>query len=103
MRQSSRQRKRKIQSRNRGVLAITVVVLALLVVLGIHTYNLRQEDEVYAARVEVLESQVEAESERATELEEKSIYVQTRDYIEQIARERLGLVDPDETIVRPGN
>lgn len=101
MRQSTRQKKKKNRSRNRGVLAVTAVVLALLIALSIHTSSLKREDEAYAARVEALQAQVAAESQRAAELEEKSIYVQTRDYIEQIARERLGLVIPDETIIRP--
>lgn len=100
MRQSTRQKKKKKRSRSRGALAISAVVLALLVALSIHTATLKREDEAYAAREELLQSQLEAESERSEELEEKSIYVQTRDYIEQIARERLGLVAPDETIIR---
>lgn len=100
MRQSTRQKKKKKRSRSRGVLAITAVVLALLVALSIHTRALKREDEAYAAREEVLQSQLEAESKRSAELEEKSIYVQTRDYIEQIARDRLGLIAPDESVIR---
>lgn len=101
MRQSTRQRKKRTRSRNRGALTIMAVVLALLIALSLHTRTLQREDDAYAAKVEALQSEVDAESERAAELEEKSIYVQTRDYIEQIARERLGLVTPDETIIRP--
>ena len=97
MRQSTRQKKKKKRSRSRGVLAITAVVLALLVALSIHTHTLKREDEAYAAREEVLKSQLEEESKRS---EEKSIYVQTRDYIEQIARDRLGLIAPDESVIR---
>lgn len=100
MRQSTRQKKKKKRSRSRGVLAITAVVLALLVALSIHTHTLKLEDEAYAAREEVLKSQLEEESKRSEELEEKSIYVQTRDYIEQIARDRLGLIASDESVIR---
>ena len=46
---------------------------------------------------------MDTEKQRQEELEEKSVYVQTKDYIEQIAREKLGLINPDETIIRPEN
>ena len=38
---------------------------------------------------------------RAEELEAERLYVQTKDYIEKVARERLGLVNPDEIILKP--
>lgn len=101
MRRSSRQYRRTAQSRNRGMMAILAVVTALLLVLGSHARTLQRQAGELAARQVSLTEQVAAESERAVELEEKSVYVQTRDYVEQMARERLGLVVPDETIIRP--
>ena len=101
MRQTSRDKKRKKKSRNREVMIISLVVIALVAALAIHTKTLRKTDDVLAAKEAVLQNQLEEESERAEELEEKSIFVQTREFIEQIARERLGLVSPDDTVIRP--
>ena len=80
---------------------ISLVVIALVVALAIHTKTLQKTDDMLAAREAVLQEQMEEESERSEELEEKSIFVQTREFIEQIARERLGLVSPDDTVIRP--
>ena len=82
-------------------MAIGLVVIALLVALTIHTNTLKKTDAELAAKEAALEQQWEAESLRAEELEEKSIFVQTREFIEQIAREKLGLVDPEDTVIRP--
>ena len=79
------------------------VVAALLTVLTVYTRSLQKADAVYAARVDALQNEVDTEKQRQEELEEKSVYVQTKDYIEQIAREKLGLINPDETIIRPEN
>ena len=36
-------------------------------------------------------------------LEEKRVYVQTKQYIEKVAKEKLGLVNPDEIILKAAN
>lgn len=38
---------------------------------------------------------------RARELEEYRVYVQTKQYIEEIAKQKLGLVNPDEILLKP--
>jgi len=76
-------------------------VLALAGVLTIHANQLKTEDIVYEKKEAALRAESEAESQRAESLEDRSIYVQTKQYIEQIARERLGLVNPGEAIIKP--
>ena len=44
---------------------------------------------------------MEAEEERARELEEYKIYVKTKQYAEEVAKEKLGLVNPDEILLKP--
>ena len=41
------------------------------------------------------------EEQRAQELEEYRIYVQTKEYIEKVAKEKLGLVNKDEILLKP--
>ena len=67
------------------MLPIFFVVAALLTVLTVYTRSLQKADAVYAARVDALQNEVDTEKQRQEELEEKSVYVQTKDYIEQIA------------------
>ena len=41
------------------------------------------------------------EEERKEELEERKIYVQTKQYIEEVAKEKLGLVKQEEILLKP--
>lgn len=55
----------------------------------------------YQAKEESLTRQVENEQKRAAELEERRVYVQTKQYIEEVAKQKLGLVKPDEVLLKP--
>ena len=55
----------------------------------------------YQAKEEALAKQVEQEKARANELEEYRVYVQTKQYIEEVAKQKLGLVKPDEILLKP--
>ena len=52
-------------------------------------------------REENLTAQRDKELERSKELEEYRIYVQTKQYIEEVAKQKLGLVNPDEILLKP--
>ncbi|MCI8566417.1 MAG: septum formation initiator [Lachnospiraceae bacterium] len=94
--------KRKKKKQNRlAMFAITLVVAALLGVLGLQTVRLKQRRDEYATKLEAIEKQMSEQEARAEELEAERLYVQTKDYIEKVARERLGLVSPDEIILKP--
>ena len=41
------------------------------------------------------------EESRALELEEYRVYVQTKQYIEEVAKQKLGLVKPGEILLKP--
>lgn len=56
----------------------------------------------YQERDKVLQEQIDAETERAEEIEDRRAYVQTKKYIEEVAREKLGLVYENEIILDPG-
>lgn len=47
-----------------------------------------------------METRLESEKERQEELKEEAAYRQTRQYLEELARNVLGLVKPDEIIIR---
>ena len=46
-------------------------------------------------------AQLDQEKERAEDLEEYKVYVKTKQYAEEVAKERLGLVNPDEILLKP--
>ena len=95
-------RKRRERLGNRmALVAITFVVISLAVVVNIRGATLREKDLTYQNREENLARQVEEEKKRAEKLEEERIYVQTKEYIEKVAKEKLGLVNPDEILLKP--
>lgn len=92
--QGNKKRKKK---RN-GLKTITILVL---IVCGIVAYSRTQLDREAAKlskQVEALNRQIEEENERTVQIQEKKAYVQTKKYIEETAREKLGLVYPNEII-----
>ena len=63
--------------------------------------ELRQKQETYAARERVLQEQIDAEKARTEEIEEYRKYTQTKKYVEEVAKDKLGLVNEGEIIYKP--
>jgi cell division protein DivIC len=92
--------KRRRRARKTG-LGLTVIMV--LVICGIVTYKRQELDSVNAkatARIEKLQEAIDEEKDEAADIEEKKAYVQTKKYIEEMAREKLGLVYKDEIIFK---
>lgn len=83
------------------LVGITLVVLSMAVVVQMRGGSLRAKDLEYQVKEENLARQIEEEKTRAKQLEEQRIYVQTKQYIEKTAKEKLGLVKPDEILLKP--
>lgn len=97
-------RKRKDKWGNRmALIGITFVVFSLAVIVTIKGVTLKEKGLEYQLRRENLEAQLDKEQERADKLEEYRVYVQTKQYIEEVAKQKLGLVNPDEILLKPSN
>lgn len=94
--QNTRKRKRK-----NGLKIIAVAVLVLFGVITCSGIELQREKRALEKKKAELEAQLQTEQERSGELEDQRAYMQTVRYIEEIARKVLGLVYPEETILRP--
>jgi cell division protein DivIC len=64
------------------------------------TYRINQENKQAQEKYESLQTQATSESQKGDELEQKLEYVRSDEYIESIARERLGLVKKDEILIK---
>lgn len=80
---------------------ISVVVVAISVVTWIRGMSLQAQIEEYEIKEQQIQAQIEQEEERAVEIEEMKKYMQTKKYIEDVAKEKLKLVYPDEVILKP--
>ena len=95
---------RKRAYRNEGamaVLSVSAVIVCMAVIVNLKVSALEEKDKTYSSRLGVLEQELQSEQDRAQELEKNRLYVQTKQYIEEVAKEKLGLVNPDEIILKP--
>lgn len=95
----ARSRRRKKNNRA-GKICVSCIVLMLLVVMTIQIVNLYQKNETYAAQEKTLNEQLEEETERQSQLSDYEDYTKSQDYIEDTAKNKLGLVNNNEIIFK---
>lgn len=91
--------KRKRQNRF-GMFLVSVVVIMMLIVVAFNSIELMAKKETYQQKEAALEEQIAAEKEREKEIEEYEKYTQTKKYIEEVARDKLGLVYEGEILFK---
>lgn len=81
----------------RTIIAVIIILVLLIIIKGIISsiINLRENSHI----VSTLNSSLNEEKKKDQFLKEELYFVQTPEYIEQQAREKLGLVKPGEHIV----
>jgi len=77
-----------------------MVVVILMLVVAVNNRNLKTKLASYQEKEKMLTEQIEEEKKRTEEIEEFKKYTKTKKYIEEIAREKLGLVYEDEIIIQ---
>ena len=92
---------RKKRQNRLGMFLVLMVVLMLLVVVSVKSVELRQKLEAYQTEEKALQEQIDAENARTQEIEEYRKYTQTKKYVEEVAKEKLGLVNEGEIIYKP--
>lgn len=100
-RDNGRKKKKETLNNRMALVGVTLVVLSLAVIVQTRGVDLKRKDLDYQLREEKLIEQVEQEEIRSEKLEEYRVYVQTKQYIEKVAKEKLGLVNKDEILLKP--
>ncbi len=85
----------------RGMVLIIVVVAILFTALAVKCSSLSEKNDSYVRQIGTLEQKITDEKERSKSIETFRNYTHTNAYVEKIAREKLGLVYPDEVIFQP--
>ena len=97
----ARAKYKRTSTQNRfGMMLAAVAVMLLLVVVSVKSVGLMQKQKSYDERIATLQAQIESEEQRTTDIEEFETYTTTRKYIEEVAKEKLGLVYPGEIIFK---
>ena len=92
--------KKKISYNRMGMLAIAMVVCILLAGLVYESRTLQNRIAIYDARAEELEESIQAEKDRTEEIDELKEYMQTDEFAEEVARDKLGLVKDNEIVFK---
>lgn len=98
-------RHRKVAYRKRyqnrfSMFLVSLVVVLILVLVQMGSMDLQEKIDAKTAEAAALELQIEAENQRTKEIERFGKEVQTKGYIENVAREKLGLVYEDEILFK---
>ena len=98
---------RRVQFRSKrqnhfGMIMVFVLVAMFCSAIGIKSISLKHKRDDYNKRIQALEHQIEEQTERTKELEEYEKYTKTSKYVEEVAKEKLGLVYEDEIVFESG-
>ena len=93
-------RVRKKKQNSLAMLLVLMVVFVMMIVVFVNNRSLKTKLTNYRQKEAALSEQIEQEKQRAEEIEEFEKYTKTKKYIEDIAREKLGLVYEDEIIIQ---
>lgn len=89
------------RSQNRfSMFLVTLVVVMIMIVVAVKSVDLRQKIDTYTDKENQLNSQLEAEHNRTDEIEEYRTYTQTKRYVEEVAKDKLGLVYEGEILFK---
>ena len=85
--------KSRLQNHKRSVLAISSIIVMLSAVIVIHGMALQARNKEYMAQ----------EAELMAQLDDEKEYVGTDEYIEDVAKEKLGLIKQNEILFKAAN
>lgn len=105
MKNEKNRKRRRCQSRHvnrhkRSMLAVSAVIVLLMAVVSVNAVSLREKDRTYQAQEIELKKQINAEKERSVQIDELEKYVGTDEYVEEVAKDKLGLVNENEIIFK---
>lgn len=80
------------------MILISIVVIVMTIIVGYSVHEMKKELKAKDERIEQLDELIAEEEERKEEIEDYKEYVETDEFVEDTAREKLGLVHEDEIV-----
>ncbi|MGJ0688003.1 FtsB family cell division protein [Mediterraneibacter gnavus] len=80
---------------------VLLVLFLMVTIVGIGMIKQRKILMRYEEQAASLQEEIQSEKERQKEIDSLEEYVKTDEYIKEVAREKLGLIDPNEIIFKP--
>ena len=86
--------------RANGAVGIVVIVFAFLVVMTVQICRIRAKDADYVQREAELKKEYQEETQRSSEIDDLETYMNSSEYIEDVAKSKLGLTYKNEIIFK---
>lgn len=90
-----------LRHHKRSVAAISGIIILLTAVVLVGGIKLQARNRAYKMQEAELLAQIDDEKERSEEIDQLKEYVGTDKYIEEVAKEKLGLVHENEILFKP--
>ena len=91
---------KKAQNYKRSMVLITMAMIVMCAVIFVAGMGLQTRNKKLQAQEIELQAQLEEEELRSEEIDELTKYVGTDEYVEAVAKEKLGLVHEGEILFR---
>ncbi|MDF2607162.1 MAG: Septum formation initiator [Clostridiales bacterium] len=91
-------RNRKIRKIN--IILMYSVLIALIIVMTVQTSKLTAQTRTLEDREKMIDASIAEQENEKLSLQDEIDFINTREYIEEQAREKLGLLYPNETIIK---
>lgn len=93
--------KKKKKKKYHSYIFVLLVLFLMVTIVGIGMIKQRKILMRYEEQAASLQEEIQSEKERQKEIDSLEEYVKTDEYIKEVAREKLGLIDPNEIIFKP--
>lgn len=90
----------KRRRRANGAVGIVVIVFAFLVVMTVQICRIRAKDADYVQREAELKKEYQEETQRSSEIDDLETYMNSSEYIEDVAKSKFGLTYKNEIIFK---
>ena len=91
---------RRSSKKRGGTLSVAVIVVAFLIVMIFQIVQLKNKETAYAQQTAELNKQLKEETERTDDINALADYMQSDQYIEDMAKSKLGLAYDNEIIFK---
>ena len=91
---------RRSSKKRGGTLSVAVIVVAFLIVMIFQIVQLKNKETACAQQTAELNKQLKEETERTDEINALADYMQSDQYIEDMAKSKLGLAYDNEIIFK---
>lgn len=86
-----------------SMVIIVIIVFLVITAVSVNSMELKKKKAQYDKKADYLQEQIFEQEKRQKSIEDYGKYMQTKQYVEDQAKEKLGLVYPNEIVLEAQN